>query len=279
MKKYYGPGLFKTIEPDFKLGWKLRDVREAIISVYSQSSTLTGQYGLHVVIDTVQLWHGPLVVDCLLSDATISLLSSVVTIVSLDTGPHPPLYLLLSNILHCICPACWDCVLHIDTEICEVDRLDIDSSVSPVLGPHPLGVSTYPPHFVGFTSFQLRIQNANELMTFITTDWFAYNWNGNWKPHDCFHFFFNFQENKCWGRLTADWLLAPGRGTFHTQLCRSAPTWARVHVNNNNIHPLTPQGLCFYKQLEGEHRIESMGHQKLSSTRNVPESKWSKTKG
>ena len=43
--------------------------------------------------------------------------------------------------------------------------------------------------------------------------------------------------------------LAPGRGTFHTQLCRSAPTWARVHVNNNNIHPLTPQGLCFYKQL------------------------------
>ena len=64
-------------------------------------------------------------------------------------------------------------MLHIDTEICEVDRLDIDSSVSPVLGPyapHPLGVSTYPPHFVGFTSFQLRIQNANELMTFITTD-------------------------------------------------------------------------------------------------------------
>ena len=213
MEKYYGSGFFKIIEPDFKLGSKLRDVREATITNCTQSSTLTGHYGLHVVIDTVQLWHGPLVVDCLLSDATISLLSSVVTIVSLDTGPHPPLYLLLSNILHCICPACWGCVLHIDTEICEVDRLDIDSSVSPVLGPHPLGVSTYPPHFVGFTSFQLRIQNANELMTFITTDWFAYNWNGNWKPHDCFHFFFNFQENKCWGRLTADWL--PGPGSRH----------------------------------------------------------------
>ena len=63
--------------------------REAISVIVS--NTLTGQYGLHVVIDTVQFWHGPLVVDCLLSDATISPLSSVVTIVSLDTLQVPTL--------------------------------------------------------------------------------------------------------------------------------------------------------------------------------------------
>ena len=119
-------------------------------------------------------------------------------------------------------------------------------------------------------------------MTFITTDWFAYNWNGNWKPPDCFHFFFNFQENKCWGRLTADWLLAPGRGTFHTQLCRPAPTWGRVHVNNNNIHPRTPQGSCFYKQLATRGGAQNWIHgtpKFLSSTQNVPEWKWRKSKG